>query len=112
VIDGEVLDGKRRKFLTKESVLAKEYATQIASLNNWIDSYKGQIDGLKHELAKANYQIEQLKYGVDPVRLDRSMAAPPRAPLGDVRGRDLAIELSQRVRRRLAKLWPGRHSAP
>ena len=36
------------------SVLAKEYATQIASLNNWIDSYKGQIDGLKHELALAN----------------------------------------------------------
>jgi len=62
VIDGEVLDSKRVKYLTKDSVLAKEYVTQITGLNNWIDAYKGQIDGLKHELAVTKYQLDQLLY--------------------------------------------------
>ena len=104
VIDGDVLDSKRVKYLTKDSLLAKEYSTQITGLNNWIDSYKGQIDGLKHELAKAHYQLEQLKYGADPVQLDRAMAGSPRPFLGNVRGRDLVAELRQRVRRRLTGL--------
>ena len=43
VIDGEVLDGKRVKYLTKDAVLAKEYQTQIMGLNNVIASYKGQV---------------------------------------------------------------------
>jgi hypothetical protein len=62
VIDGEVLDSKRVKYLTKDSVLAKEYVIQITGLNNWIDAYKGQIDGLKHELAVTKYQLDQLLY--------------------------------------------------
>src|SRR5215510_15893666 len=63
VVDGEVLDGKRVKNLTKDSVLAKEYLTQITGLNNWIDAYKGQIDGLRHELAVTKYQLDQARYG-------------------------------------------------
>src|SRR6516162_9395000 len=59
VIDGEVLDAKRVKYLTKDSVLAKEYVTQISGLNNWINAYKGQIDGLRHELAATKYQLDQ-----------------------------------------------------
>jgi hypothetical protein len=33
------------KYLTKDSALAKEDVTQITGLNNWINAYKGQIDG-------------------------------------------------------------------
>src|SRR5262249_7086374 len=63
VVDGEVLDSKRVKYLTKDSVLAKEYVTQITGLNNWINAYKGQIEGLRHELAVAKYQLDQARYG-------------------------------------------------
>lgn len=66
VIDGEVLDGKRVKYLTKDTVLAKEYQTQILHLNNVIASYKGQVDGLKHELAMTKHQLDQLRYGLSP----------------------------------------------
>ena len=48
VIDGEILDGKRVKYLTKDEILAKEYKTEILGLNNWIAAYKGEIAGLKH----------------------------------------------------------------
>src|SRR5260370_39818632 len=64
VVDGEVLDSKRVKYLTKDSVLAKEYVTQITGLNNWIAAYKGQIDSLKHELATTKYQLDQVRYGM------------------------------------------------
>jgi len=64
VVDGEVLDGKRVKYLTKDAVLAKEYQTQIMGLNNVIASYKGQVDELKHELAMTKYQLDQLRYGL------------------------------------------------
>jgi chromosome segregation ATPase len=66
VVDGEVMDSKRVKYLTKDAVLAKDYLTQIMGLNNWIDAYKGQIDGLKHELAVTKYQLDQLRYGMLP----------------------------------------------
>ncbi len=111
VIDGEVMDGKRVKYLTKDSILAKEYLTQITGLNNWIDAYKGQIDGLKYELAKARYQLDQLKYGVDPARLDAVTAGPPRPFLGGIAGRELAVELGHRVRRRLARFVRGSDNA-
>src|SRR5262249_12755985 len=62
VIDGEVLDGKRVKYLTKDAVLAQEYQTQITHLNNVIASYKGQVDALKHELAMTTHQLDQLRY--------------------------------------------------
>jgi SAM-dependent methyltransferase len=63
VIDGEVLDGKRVKHLTKDALLTKEYQTRIMHLNNVIASYKGEVDGLKHELAMTKYQLDQLRYG-------------------------------------------------
>jgi predicted nucleic acid-binding Zn-ribbon protein len=70
VVDGEVMDSKRVKYLTKDAVLAKDYLTQIMGLNNWIDAYKGQIDGLKHELAVTKYQFDQLRYGMLPRDID------------------------------------------
>lgn len=69
VIDGEVLDGKRVKYLTKDAVLAKEYQTQIMHLNNVIASYKGEVDGLKHELAMTKHQLDQLRYGLSPAEI-------------------------------------------
>jgi hypothetical protein len=69
VVDGEVLDGKRVKYLTKDAVLAKEYQTQIMGLNNVIASYAGQVDELKHELAATRYQLDQLRYGLPPAEI-------------------------------------------
>ena len=66
VIDGEILDGKRVKYLTKDEILAKEYKTEILGLNNWIAAYKGEIAGLKHELAVTKHHFDQLRYGPPP----------------------------------------------
>src|SRR5262249_26040376 len=57
VVDGDVLDGKRVKYLTKDEILAKEYKTEIMGLNNWIAAYKGQIDALKHELSVTKHHF-------------------------------------------------------
>ena len=62
VVDGEVLDGKRVKYLTKDAMLAQEYQTQITHLNNVIASYKGQLDALKHELSMTTHQLDQVRY--------------------------------------------------
>jgi len=121
VIDGEVMDSKRVKYLTKDAVLAKDYLTEITGLNNWIAAYKGQIDGLKHELAVTKYQLDQLRYGIPPgeintlieahkkqiERLEQELAVTKDQlhkygrPLRDVGGQELAKELARRVRRRL-----------
>ena len=69
VVDGEVLDGKRVKYLTKDALLAKEYQAQITGLNNTIASYVGQVDELKHELAMTKYQLDQLRYGLRPAEI-------------------------------------------
>src|SRR5215471_7717353 len=69
VVDGEVLDGKRVKYLTKDALLAKEYQTQITGLNNTIASYVGQVNELKHELAMTKYQLDQLRYGLRPAEI-------------------------------------------
>jgi hypothetical protein len=66
VVDGEILDAKRVKYLSKDAVLTQEYQTRIMGLNNIIASYKGQIDELAHELATTKYQLDQLKYGARP----------------------------------------------
>jgi cell division protein FtsB len=63
VVDGEIMDGSRVRHLTRDSVLAAEYGTQITALENVIASQKGQIDALKHELAVTRYQLDQLRYG-------------------------------------------------
>lgn len=59
VVDGEVMDGKRVKYLTKDAILAKEYLSEIQGLKNWIDAYKGQIDGLQHDLATTKFRLSQ-----------------------------------------------------
>jgi hypothetical protein len=116
VIDGEVMDSKRVKYLTKDAVLAKDYLTQIMGLNNWIDAYKGQIDGLKHELAVTKYQLDQLRYGISPRDINRlvdahnkevidelknELAMTKKSAMAGMPGRELAKELVRRVRRRL-----------
>jgi hypothetical protein len=106
VIDGEVLDSKRVKYLTKDSVLAEEYVTQITGLNNWIDAYKGQIDGLKNELAATKYQLDHLRYGLPAStlgELNKSLASGTTA-LSGVPGRYLISEIGRRIRRRAGML--------
>jgi len=106
VIDGEVLDSKRVKYLTKDSVLAKEYLTQITGLNNWIDAYKGQIDGLRQELAATKYQLDHLRYGLPAPtlgELNNSLASGTTA-LSGVQGRYLLSEVGRRIRRRAGML--------
>jgi len=97
VIDGEVMDGRRVKYLTKDSILAKEYLVEIQGLKNRIDSYKGQIEGLKHEVATYKYHLDRARYG-------RAVSAGGSGPtsLDGVPARDLARELRFRVRRRLS----------
>jgi hypothetical protein len=75
VVDGEVMDGKRVKYLTKDEMLAKEYKTEIMGLNNWIAAYKGQIDGLKHELSVTKHHLDQLRYGPPPEPFSSQIAA-------------------------------------
>ena len=66
VIDGELMDAKRVKYLTKDTVLAKEYLTEIQGLKNWIDAYRGQIDGLKHELSVTKHILNEVTHGAPP----------------------------------------------
>jgi hypothetical protein len=129
VIDGEVLDGKRVKYLTKDAILSKEYTTEIMGLNNWIAAYKGEIDALKHELSVTKHQFDQLRYGPPPdpfgaqiasleeerarleeerARIEEEMARLQAANLvlldatvGRTKAHDLAAEFCRRVGRRL-----------
>ena len=112
VIDGEVMDGKRVKYLTKDSVLAKEYVTEITGLKNWIDAYKGQIDNLRNELAATKYQLDQARYGLPPTlaELNKKLDSGTTA-LSGIPGRHLAGELGRRIRRRIGMLI-GRSPAP
>src|SRR5215470_14958750 len=106
VVDGEVLDSKRVKYLTKDSVLAKEYLTQISHLNNWIDAYKGQIDNLRQELSATKYQLDHLRYGLPAStlsELNESLASGTTA-LSGVPGRYLLSEVGRRIRRRAGML--------
>ena len=116
VVDGEVLDGKRVKYLTKDEILAKDYQTQILHLSNWIDAYKGQIDGLKHELAVTKHQFDQLRFGPPPepfsgqivsLTLEAANLRAEAAALGaksvdNTSGWELARELRRRIRRKMA----------
>src|SRR5262245_22880856 len=93
VVDGEILDGKRVKYLTKDSVLAKEYLSQITGLNNWIEAYKGQIDSLRQELAATKYQLDHVRYGLptSPTELNKKLESGTTA-LSGVPGRHLLNE--------------------
>lgn len=112
IIDGEVMDGKRVKYLTKDKILADEYGPQIMHLNNVIDSYKGQVDGLKHELALTKHELEHVRYGlVQPRAPDRSADAPREGTiLKGIPGRVLVREVGRRIRRRAAMLFDRSHS--
>jgi len=103
VVDGEVLDSKRVKYLTKDSVLAKEYLIQITGLNNWISAYKGQIDGLRHELAATKYQLDQARYGSPTAAASDWANKVDYGSIGlsGVPGRDLLNEVGRRIRRRV-----------
>jgi septal ring factor EnvC (AmiA/AmiB activator) len=59
VIDGEVMDGKRVKYLTKDAILAKEYLSEIQELKKWIEAHKIQIDGLQHDLETTRLRLSQ-----------------------------------------------------
>jgi SAM-dependent methyltransferase len=109
VVDGEVLDGKRVKYLTKDEILAKEYNSQITGLNNWIAAYKGEIEALKHELAVTKHHFDQLRFGPPPEpfrtqveALTRQVTELHARTVDHAGGRDLARELTRRIRRRLA----------
>jgi hypothetical protein len=110
VIDGEILDGKRVKYLTKDEMLAKEYQTEIMGLNNWIAAYKGQIDALKHELAVTKHHFDQLRYGPPPEPFSAQIAALAEevaelraVAVNNTKSRDLALEVCRRVRQRLVR---------
>jgi SAM-dependent methyltransferase len=94
VVDGEIMDGRRVKYLTKDAMVATEYSTEIQGLKNWVASYKGQVDGLQHELAVAKYQLDRLRYG-------EPYSTAPAPSLESVSGRALLGELRFRLRRRL-----------
>jgi hypothetical protein len=72
-------------------------------LNNWIDAYKGQIDGLRHELAVTKYQLDQARYGSPAVVASHSANKVDYGPIGlsGVPGRDLLNEVGRRIRRRV-----------
>ena len=104
IIDGDVLDSKRVKYLTKDSVLASEYVTQITGLNNWINAYKGQIDSLKHELTAAKHELDHVRYGLLPPELLKARLASGENALNGVSGRLLLQEVKRRVQRRFAMI--------
>jgi hypothetical protein len=100
VIDGEVMDGKRVKYLTKETILAKEYLPEIQGLKNWIDAYRGEIDGLKHELSVTKHLLNEVTHGSPPpnpwsdriARLEGELAAAR-----EQQGRELAARQAELV---------------
>ena len=85
----EVLPAHKSKYRlvtnhgTSEQILSqynvfKAMRTQITGLNNWINAYKGQVDGLRHELA-----------------------ATKSIGLSGVPGPELLNEVGRRIRRRV-----------
>src|SRR5207248_1179387 len=66
VIDGELMDGKRVKYMTKDTILAKEYLSEIQGLKNLIESYRGQVDTLRNELGVTTHILNQVTHGSPP----------------------------------------------
>ena len=111
VVDGEILDGKRVKYLTTDAVLAQEYQTQIMGLNNEIASYKGQIDGLKHELAMTRHQLDQLRYGL-PVAEIGSLAKLGHDKYGRPAIPDRTVDVRHELLKKTRARSRARKSAP
>jgi hypothetical protein len=63
VIDGEIMDAKRVKHLTKDEILSKHYGVEIQHRDNVIASLTGQVEDLRSELAVIKYRFDQLRYG-------------------------------------------------
>jgi hypothetical protein len=103
VVDGKVMDSTRVKYLTKDSILSKEYGSQITGLNNWIDAYKGQIDNLRNELAVTKYQLEQARQPTTLGKLSKKLESGTTSLRG-ASGRLLASEIGRRIRRRIGML--------
>src|SRR5215471_1058804 len=113
VVDGEIMDAKRVKYLTQAGIVAQKYLSEIQGLKNWIDAYRGQIDGLKHELAVAKHLLDQAAQGrrirkrsasvlqQNPATREEAEYFAERSPLEGVAGRELATELFRRIRRRM-----------
>jgi hypothetical protein len=99
-------------------VLAREYVTQITGLHNWINAYKGQIDGLQHELAVTKYQLDKARYGSSTATVSDRMNSSGAnnvdygsIGLSGVPGRDLLNEVGRRIRRRVGMML-GRSPSP
>ena len=77
VVDGEILDSRRVKYLTKDRVLADHYNVEIMGRDNVIASLNGQVNGLRHELAVAKYQLDKARYDAPQrvVEKDRLIAS-------------------------------------
>jgi hypothetical protein len=89
-------------------------------LNNWINAYKGQIDGLRHELAATKYQLDQARYGSPTAAVNDGANAVNDGVnkvdygsigLSGVPGRDLLNEVGRRIRRRVGMVL-GRSPSP
>jgi hypothetical protein len=121
VVDGELFDGKRVKYLTKDAILAQHYMREVQGLKNWIDSYRGEIDGFKHELSvtKAQHaaEIHRLNANVAyhegqlarmHTQLAEAKSAETRARrLENFTAKQLASELRARIGRRVARWMRG-----
>jgi hypothetical protein len=85
-------------------MLAREYKTEIMGLNNLIESYKGEIDRLRHELAATKHHLDDLVYGPAPKPLARQVAdrLVANKAVHETTARELARELRNRIRRRIA----------
>ncbi len=62
VVDGEILDGRRVKHLTKDRILAEHYMSEVTGRDNVIASLQGQVNGLKHDLATSTYLLDKSRY--------------------------------------------------
>ena len=74
-------------------------------LNDWIDAYKAQIDGLWHELAVAKDQLDQLRQSPRPSSKSQSTISHDIGSLADVRAGLVAVELARRIRGRVSRLF-------
>jgi hypothetical protein len=102
VVDGEVLDGKRVKYLTKDEMLAKEYKTEIMHLNNVVRSCQEQIETLKFDVASTKHHFDVLRFGPPPEPFRTQVQALAARTVDNVRGTELIREIGRRIRRRVA----------
>ena len=91
IIDGEVMDAKRVKYLTKDALLAKEYLTEIQGLRNLIESYRGQVDTLRNELGITTHILNQLTQGAPPPNVWTSRIAELQGQNTELQGQNVQL---------------------